>query len=362
MLNYIHNIFYINRFKENNFMPYFTILCPGAFDYISNKTGNMLIRYRPQEVCCVIDPDKSGQTAQDILGYGGKIPVVSKFNEAKDYSPNAMVIGSSSQGGRINEVYRKEIIAAIKYGCNIYNGMHQFLNGDPELVTLAKKETVTINDIRCPPDPPHFPKGSWKKRKTKIILIVGTDCNTGKMTTGWEITERLKKRGKNVQFVGTGQTGIMLGGNGVPVDAVVADFMAGEIEHAVDAVNDQADLIIVEGQGSLTNMYYAGVTLGLMHGAMPDYMIMTDEPGRAVDVSNNKMVSIGEVMELHLSLMKYFKPSQFLGINLLTYKMNEELALKEIKKIGAKHQLPTTDLVRFGDNKLIDHIEQELFW
>ena len=362
MLNYIHNIFYINHCKENNFMPYFTILCPGAFDYISNKTGNMLIRYRPQEVCCVIDPDKSGQTAQDILGYGGKIPVVSNFNEAKNYSPNAMVIGSSSQGGRINEVYRKEIIAAIKYGCNIYNGMHQFLNGDPELVTLAKKETVTINDIRCPPDPPHFPKGSWKKRKTKIILIVGTDCNTGKMTTGWEITERLKKRGKNVQFVGTGQTGIMLGGNGVPIDAVVADFMAGEIEHAVDAVNDQADLIIVEGQGSLTNMYYAGVTLGLMHGAMPDYMIMTDEPGRAVDVSNNKMVSIGDVMELHLSLMKYFKPSQFLGINLLTYKMNEELALKEIKKIGAKHQLPTTDLVRFGDNKLIDHIEQELFW
>jgi uncharacterized NAD-dependent epimerase/dehydratase family protein len=343
-------------------MSYYTILCPGAFDYISNKTGNMLIRYRPQEVCCVIDPDKSGQTAQDILGYGGKIPVVSNFYEAKDYSPNAMVIGSSSQGGRINEVYRKEIIAAIKYGCNIYNGMHQFLNNDPELATLAKKETVTINDIRCPPDPPHFPKGSWKKRKAKVMLIVGTDCNTGKMTTGWEITERLKKRGKNVQFVGTGQTGIMLAGNGVPVDAVVADFMAGEIEHAVDAVNDQADLIIVEGQGSLTNMYYAGVTLGLMHGAMPDYMIMTDEPGRAIDVSNNKMISIGDVMALHLLLMKYFKPSQFLGINLLTYKMNEELALKEIKKIGVKYQLPTTDLVRFGDSELIDHIEQELFW
>ena len=343
-------------------MPNFTILCPNAFDYISNKTGNMLIRYRPQEVCCVIDPMKSGKTAQDVLGYGGKIPVVSNFNEAKDYSPNAMVIGSSTQGGRINGQYRKEITAAINYGCDIYNGMHQFLNDDPELATLAKKETVTINDIRCPPDPPHFPKGSWKKRKAKVMLIVGTDCNTGKMTTGWEITERLKKRGKNVQFVGTGQTGIMLGGNGVPVDAVVADFMAGEIEHAVDAVNDQADLIIVEGQGSLTNMYYAGVTLGLMHGAMPDYMIMTEEPGRAVDVSNNKMVSIGDVMELHLSLMKYFKPSQFLGINLLTYKMNEELALKEIKKIGAKHQLPTTDLVRFGDNKLIDHIEQELFW
>ena len=98
-----------------------------------------------------------------------------------------------------------------------------------------------------------------------------------------------------------------------------------------------------------------------MHGAMPDYMIMTDEPARTEDVSNNKMVSIGDVMELHLSLMKYFKPSHFLGINLLTYRMDQETALKEIKKIGAKYQLPTTDLVRFGDNKLLDHIEQEIF-
>ena len=132
-------------------MPRFAILCPGSFDYISNKTGNMLIRYRPQDVCCVIDPDKSGQTAQDILGYGGEIPIVSNFNESKDYSPNAMVIGSSSQGGRINEVYRKEITAAINYNCDIYNGMHQFLNDDPELATLAKTNSVTINDVRCPP-------------------------------------------------------------------------------------------------------------------------------------------------------------------------------------------------------------------
>ena len=341
-------------------MPAFAILCPDAFNYILNKTGNMLIRYRPQNVRCVIDPKKAGQTAQDVLGFGGKIPVVSSFNEAKDYSPNAMVIGSSPQGGYINEKYRKEITAAIQYGCNIFSGMHQFLNDDPEFSALAQKETITINDIRRPPDPPHFPKGSWKKRKVKVLLIVGTDCNTGKMTTGWEITERLKTRGKNVRFVGTGQTGIMLGGYGVPIDAVVADFMAGEIEHAIDTLGDQVDLVVVEGQGSLTNMYYAGVSLGLMHGAMPDYMIMTDEPGRTLDVSNNQMASIGDVMKLHLALMKIFKKSQFLGINLLTLKMAEDLATKKIKNIGVKHQLPVTDLVRFGDGELIDRIEQEL--
>ena len=239
--------------------------------------------------------------------------------------------------------------------------MHQFLNDDPELSALGQEKAITIKDLRRPPDPPHFPKGTWQKRKVKVLLIVGTDCDTGKMTTGWEITERLKKRGRDVCFIGTGQTGIMLGGYGVPVDAVVGDFMAGEIEYAIDEVGDQVDLVIVEGQGSLTNMYYAGVTLGLMHGAMPDYLVMTDEPGREIDVSNNRMASIGDVMELHLSLMKNFKQSQFLGINLLTLKMAEDLALNEIKNLGKKHKLPVTDLVRFGDRELIDRIEDELF-
>ena len=108
-------------------------------------------------------------------------------------------------------------------------------------------------------------------------------------------------------------------------------------------------------------MYYAGVTLGLMHGSMPDYLVMTDEPGREIDVTNNRMASIGDVMELHLSLMKNFKQSQFLGINLLTLKMAEDLALNEIKNLEKKHKLPVTDLVRFGDRELIDRIEDELF-
>jgi len=209
VLIYIH---YVNHYKTKNNMPEFTILCPGAFDYILNKTGNMLIRYRPQDVCCVIDPDKAGRTAQDVLGFGGEIPVVSNFNEAEDYSPNALMIGSAPQGGYINKDYRREITAAIQYGCDIYSGMHQFLNDDPELAPLAREKAITINDFRRPPDPPHFPKGTWKKRKVKVLLIVGTDCDTGKMTTAWEITERLRKRGRDVRFVGTGQTGIMLGG------------------------------------------------------------------------------------------------------------------------------------------------------
>ena len=253
-----------------------------------------------------------------------------------------------------------ELRSAIKYGCNIYSGMHQFLNDDKEISLLAKEYGVKIYDLRRPPNPPHFSKGSWKDRKSKVLLIVGTDCDTGKMTTAWEISERLKKRGKKIEFIGTGQTGILLSGNGIPVDAVVGDFMAGEIEYAIDQIEDDIDLIIVEGQGSLTNMYYAGVTLGLLHGAMPDYMVMTDEPNRKLDVTGYEMASIGIVMDLHLSLMNNFKKSKFLGINLLTLHMDEHEALNTIADFESEFQIPTTDLIRFGNRKLIEKIEEEI--
>jgi len=253
-----------------------------------------------------------------------------------------------------------ELRSAIKYGCNIYSGMHQFLNDDKEISLLAKEYGVKIYDLRRPPNPPHFSKGSWKDRKSKVLLIVGTDCDTGKMTTAWEISERLKKRGKKIEFIGTGQTGILLSGNGIPVDAVVGDFMAGEIEYAIDQIEDDIDLIIVEGQGSLTNMYYAGVTLGLLHGAMPDYMVMTDEPNRKLDVTGYEMASIGIVMDLHLSLMNNFKKSKFLGINLLTLHMDEDEALNTIADFESEFQIPTTDLIRFGNRKLIEKIEEEI--
>jgi len=336
------------------------ILCPKSFDYILNKTGNMLIRYRPDSVSCIIDSDKAGLTAQDVLSYGGDIPVVAGFDEAKQFSPNTMVIGSAPQGGFITGVYRKELYSAIKNGCDIYSGMHQFLNDDEEISTLAKEKGIKIYDLRKPPNPPHFSKGSWKNRKTKVLLIVGTDCDTGKMTTAWEISERLKERGKNIEFIGTGQTGILLSGHGIPVDAVTGDFMAGEVEYAIDQIDDDIDLIIVEGQGSLTNMYYAGVTLGLLHGAMPDYMVMTDEPSRKLDVTGYAMSSIESVMDLHISLMTNFKNSKFLGINLLTLHMKEDEALNTIADLENKFQMPVTDLVRFGERELIDKIEEEI--
>ena len=336
------------------------ILSHGAFNYIKNKTGNMLIRYRTDEVIALLDRTKSGMTANDELGYGGNIPVLDNFDACIDLEPDTLVIGNASQGGFISDDYRAEVIKAIEFGCDIISGMHHFINDDVEFVQLAEKHNVSLFDLRRPPDPPNFPKGSWHKRKIPVLLIVGTDCDTGKMTTAWEVSERLKSRGRKVEFIGTGQTGILLSGAGVPIDAVKADFMAGEIEHLIDKVSEDTELIIVEGQGALTNQYYAGVTLGLLHGAMPDYMLMTHDPARELDVTDYPMATMKLVMDMHLDLMSNFKKSKFIGINLLTFKLSDEDAKKEIDKVKEEYSMATTDLIRYGSNELIETIEDLL--
>ncbi|NOZ03942.1 MAG: DUF1611 domain-containing protein [FCB group bacterium] len=341
-------------------MSAYVILSAGAFDYILNKTGNMLLRYKPEEVVAVIDPKKAGLTAREVLGYGGNIPVVKSFAEARSFSPDTLVLGNAPQGGFISDLYRKEIVSAIESGCDIISGMHEFLNDDAEISELAKKRGVRLVDLRRPPKPPHFPKGTWMQREVPVLLTIGTDCDTGKMTTAWELTLRLREKGRKVNFVGTGQTGILLGGFGVPIDAVVADFMAGEMEYAIDQAAQDADLVVVEGQGAITNMLYSGVTLGLLHGSMPDYILIADEPGRKLDVADYPMVDIGTVMNLHRDLMSPFKNVVFVGANLLTYKLSETEALQVIADYEQRLNLPVTDLVRFGNRNLIDYIDRLL--
>jgi uncharacterized NAD-dependent epimerase/dehydratase family protein len=335
----------------------FVILCHGAFNYVKNKTGNMLIRYRTDEVVGIIDNTKVGETAQSELGYGGDIPVVESFDSCLSRNPDTLVIGSASQGGFISDEFRGEIIKAIEFDCNIINGMHHLLNDDEEIRELAVKNNVILTDLRKPPHPANFPKGSWRDRQIPVLLIVGTDCDSGKMTTAWEVAKRLSSRGKKVEFIGTGQTGILLSGTGVPIDAVKADFMAGEIEKLIDEVPSDTELVIVEGQGSLTNQYYAGVTLGLLHGAMPDYMLMTHDPGRPLDVTDYPMSSMGEVMQLHLDIMKNFKQSKFVGINLLTVTFSDKDAISEIDRTQKEYGIATTDLIRFGDGGMIDSLK-----
>ena len=342
-------------------MPRYVILAIGSFDYIESKTGNMLIRYRSENVVAVIDPQNEGGTAEEILGWGGKIPCVSSYNETKKFSPTHLVVGSAPPGGSLDKHSKSEIHNAIENGCDIISGMHTFLNDDPDLVKNSIDNNVKLIDLRKPGYPPKFPRGSWKNRKFPVLLIIGSDCDTGKMTTAWEITRALKMRGRNVQFIGTGQTGILLSGSGVPIDAVISDFMAGEIEYCLDQLPQNTELAIVEGQGAINNMHYSGVTLGILHGCMPDYLIFTHEPNRDVDMSNHPIPDLQELMDLHVDLMRPFKETKYLGMNLLTLKQNEEKAKNIKHTLSKKINLPVTDIIRWKDKEFIDNIYNSIF-
>ena len=227
-------------------------------------------------------------------------------------------------------------------------------------LNIAKQNNATILDLRKPPSPPHFPKGTWKDRSVPVLLVVGSDCDTGKMTTAWEIKERLSAYNKNIEFIGTGQTGILLS-KGVAIDAVVADFMAGEVEYLIDKhIKSDTDLVVVEGQGSITNYAYSGVTLGLLHGCMPDYLVLTHDVDRDKDVMGHVIPDLGNFMNIHIDLMAPFREARFLGINLLTFALSEEEAIEQVSHYKTKYELPTTDLIRFGDSDFIDTIKEAI--
>ena len=153
-------------------MPRYVILAIGSFDYIESKTGNMLLRYKPDCVFAIIDPQNEGKVAEQVIGWGGSIPCVSNFKDSMIYKPTHLVIGNAPQGGLIDKITLNEILDAIDQGVHIISGMHMFLNDNPLLLKKAKKNNVELTDLRKPNFPPKFPKGSWNNRKFPVLSIV----------------------------------------------------------------------------------------------------------------------------------------------------------------------------------------------
>ncbi len=341
-------------------MPRYAILVEGRFDYLYGKTCTATLRYRPEDVVCCVDSHHEGKTAHDVVSLGGEIPVVGDVQSALSYRPDTLLIGVATAGGYLPEEMRSGVKTAMNHGLDVVCGLHHFLSDDHELKTLAETNHVTITDLRKTPDPLPFTKGSWIKRKTPVLLTVGSDCDTGKMTTAWELKNKLADRGIKASFVGTGQTGILLSGNGIAIDAVVSDFVAGCVESEIDKADHNCDIIIVEGQGSLTHMAYSGVTLGLLHGAMPDLFLMCHEPARQKDTFGYPMAPFGKTLELYSDLVNIFKHCSYAGISLITHSEPDDSARQTILSTEKSFQLPTDDLIRFGGKRIIDSIVDSL--
>src|SRR5881397_3458756 len=262
----------------------FLIIADGEFGPLTSKTANSCIRYFPERIVAVFDRKEAGKTAQDVLGFGGKIPVVGDF-ESGLKGATAVMVGIAPAGGRLPDEWKTWLGKAIEKRLEIWSGMHTFIGDDPELASLAKARGVRIFDARRPPPNLLIADGRAAEVDALVVLAVGSDCNVGKMTAQLQLRDQLVKRGHRTSFVATGQTGIFIAGWGIAVDAVVADFIAGAAEQLVlQGVARGGELLSVEGQGSLLHPAYSGVTLGLVHGSAPHAFVLCHKAGQtAVD-------------------------------------------------------------------------------
>lgn len=229
-----------------------------------------------------------------------------------------VIIGVAPIGGSIDPEWLSCLAQAARQGLHIVSGLHSRLQTFPELVAAAKVGGGRLIDIRLPP--PNLPIGNGEKRPGKRVLMVGTDCAVGKKYTALALSKSLQAMGQKASFRATGQTGIMIAGRGLPIDAVVADFISGAAE-SVSPANEPDHWDVIEGQGSLFNPSYAGVSLGLLHGAQPDALVLCHDATRKVvnGLPHIPLPDLNDCIELHLRCGRLTNPNiRCVGISVNT--------------------------------------------
>ena len=274
--------------------------------------------------------------------------------EAQAAGAKTLVIGVANRGGVISQAWKKVLVAALEEGFDLASGLHNLLRDEPDLVAVAQACGRQLHDVRVPSV--QYPIANGVKRSGKRCLAVGTDCSVGKMYTALCMDRDMKARGLKSSFRATGQTGILITGDGVPLDAVIADFMAGSIEWLTPD-NDPDHWDMIEGQGSLFHVSYSGVTLALVHGGQPDALVVCHEPTRAHmrGLPGYTLPSLEDVRDVALRLAQVANPAcQVIGFSINTQHMPEAEASAYLADVEARLGLPATDPFRFGADKLVD--------
>ncbi|WP_424932172.1 N-acetyltransferase DgcN [Amaricoccus macauensis] len=277
--------------------------------------------------------------------------------EAVAAGAKTLVVGVANRGGVISPAWLSILEEALLHGMDIASGLHNLLHDEPQLVATARAKGRTLYDVRVPGV--KYPIANGKRRSGKRCLAVGTDCSVGKMYTALAMEKDMRARGMKASFRATGQTGILITGDGVPLDAVVADFMAGSIEYLTPD-NDPDHWDLIEGQGSLFHASYSGVTLALIHGGQPDTLILCHEPTRAHmrGLPDYKLPSLEALQDLALTMARVVNPDVTVtGISVNTAAMSEAEAEDYLAGVEAKMGLPAVDPYRQGAGRLVDALE-----
>ncbi|MDT9598693.1 DUF1611 domain-containing protein [Sphingosinicella rhizophila] len=276
--------------------------------------------------------------------------------EAAAKGAKSVIVGVANSGGIIPSTWVASLVEGLEAGLDIVSGMHVRLGDIPELAETARRLGRQLVDVRTPPA--NIPIGNGQKRSGKRLLTVGTDCALGKKYTAIALSRAFAARGVQVDFRATGQTGIMIAGGGMPMDAIVSDFEAGAAELlSPDAAPDHWD--VIEGQGAILHPAYAAVSLGLLHGSQPDIFVVCHEPGRenVIGMPGFKLPEIEEIVELTLKLGRRTNPAiRCGGFSFNTSEMGEVEAAEFMTKEGERLGLPVADPMRGGEalERLVD--------
>lgn len=277
--------------------------------------------------------------------------------EARAAGAETLVIGVANRGGVISPAWKKVLMAALEEGFDLASGLHNLLRDEPDLVAVAKATGRSLHDVRVPNV--QYPIANGVKRSGKRCLAVGTDCSVGKMYTALAMDAEMRARGLKSSFRATGQTGILITGEGVPLDAVIADFMAGAVEWLTPD-NDPDHWDMIEGQGSLFHISYSGVTMALVHGGQPDALILCHEPTRPHmrGLPDYEMPSLEALRDLALTLARQSNAAaQVVGVSINTAAFGEDEALAYLAEIEKRMGLPAVDPFRQGAARLCDALE-----
>ncbi len=317
------------------------------------KTARNLIYYCSGEVVALFDRFNVGKTSLDLLGVGD-VPVIGSLNDIKDAS--TLIMSVALPGGKLPQSFKQIMLEAISKKMNVVSCGHEFISDDPDLVSAAKCAGVLLKDIRKNNERDVAHRKGINPNCLRI-LTVGNDCSLGKMVTSLELARALQKRGYDAKFVATGQTGILIEGDGIPIDAVVGDYINGAAEKLI-LQNQHHDILLIEGQGSIVHPRYSSVTLGLLHGTMPHGMIMCYEVGREYvhNMPGIKIPPMETVIKLFEEMAFVMFPSKVIAFALNSKNVSELETEKERERIKKQFGLPACDVVRHGPDELLDAI------
>ncbi len=328
--------------------PYLLFL-GDAPDQLAAKVAQGIKDWRPENAL--------GQFRMPGCGADLGIPDMT-LEEAQAAGVKTLVIGVANRGGYISKAWKEVLVTALRMGFDIASGLHNLLRDEDELMSAARVSGRTLFDVRIPSVA--YPIANGKKRTGKRCLAIGTDCSVGKMYTGLAMDAEMQKRGMKSTFRPTGQTGILITGGGVPLDAVIADFMAGAVEYLTPD-NDPDHWDHIEGQGSLFHVSYSGVTMALIHGGQPDALVLAHEPTRTHmrGLPDYALPSLETLRDTALPIARVANPAcQIVGVSVNTQHLSEDEALSYMAEVEKRMGLPTVDTYRQGAARLVDALAE----